>query len=333
MGTTSTTPAAFNGTSTYAAQLQQEITQAVNIASLPLNQLNANLSTLQKQKSELTTLQGDFGSILTSIQSLDQANNGGGLSASVSDNSVATATLDSSSAISGGTYNLDVIDAGAPTTTVSNSGLTVVADPSTTSISSSSSFTLSVGTSTFTITPSANNLDALAQAINTSGAGANATIVNIGSPSAPDYRLSLQSTALGDVDIQLNDGTQNLLTTSTTGTPAQYQINGQPVPPAPISSDSRHNNLGAGSYRQPARAGQYHDHRGVGPLGRCQRTYFFRNRLQSGNYRPGQKLWDRRRSPHRPEHRLGAAAIASGPSRLLGRERKCPTFDGSRTYL
>ena len=41
------------------------------------------------------------------------------------------------------------------------------------------------------------------------------------------------------MDIQLNDGTQNLLTTSTTGTPAQYQINGQPVPPAPpISSDA-----------------------------------------------------------------------------------------------
>jgi flagellar hook-associated protein 2 len=96
-----------------------------------------------------------------------------------------------------------------------------------------------VGTSTYTINPSANTLDALVQAINTSGAGVNATIVNIGSSSAPNYILSLQSTALGDINIQLNDGTQNLLTTSTTGAPAQYQVNGQPVPPAaPISSDT-----------------------------------------------------------------------------------------------
>ncbi len=64
----------------------------------------------------------------------------------------------------------------------------------------------------------------------------NATLVNLGSPSAPDYRLSIQSTALGNVAIQLNDGTHDLLTTSTTGSLAQYQVNGQPS--TPISSDS-----------------------------------------------------------------------------------------------
>jgi flagellar hook-associated protein 2 len=46
----------------------------------------------------------------------------------------------------------------------------------------------------------------------------------------------VQSAALGNIPIQLNDGTQNLLTTLSTGTPAQYQINGQPS--TPISSDS-----------------------------------------------------------------------------------------------
>jgi hypothetical protein len=137
MGTTSTT-AAFNGTSTYATQLQQEITQAVTIASLPLNALNASVAQLQSQSSELSTLQGDFGSILTAIQRLDQANNGGSLSASVSSDTVATATLDSAAAISGGTYSLDVTSAGSPSTTVSNSNLPTVADPSSTSISSSS---------------------------------------------------------------------------------------------------------------------------------------------------------------------------------------------------
>jgi flagellar hook-associated protein 2 len=235
-----TTPApTFNGTSTYAAQLQQEITHAVNVASLPLNQLNANLSTLQSQSSELATLQNDFSSIESAIQSLASVANGGSLSASVSNNAVATATLDSTAAISAGTYDLNVTSAGSPTTTISNSNLLTVADPSSTSISTSSSYTLTVGTSTFTVNPSANNLDSLVQAINTSGAGVNATLVNIGSPSAPDYRISLQSTALGDINIQLNDGSRDLLTTTTTGAQAQYQVNGQPVPPAPpISSNT-----------------------------------------------------------------------------------------------
>ncbi len=231
-----TTPATFNGTSSYAADLQQEITRAVTIASLPLNQLNSNLSALQSQGTELATLQGDFSSIQSAIQSLGQAANGGGLAASVSDNTVATATLDSTAAISGGTYVLNVISPGSPTTTVSNSGLPTVANPSSTSISSSSSFTLTVGSSTFTISPSVNTLSALVQAINSAGAGVNAAVVNIGPPSAPDYRLSLQSTALGNVAIQLNDGTQNLLSTSTAGSLAQYQVNGQPS--TPISSDS-----------------------------------------------------------------------------------------------
>ncbi len=64
------------------------------------------------------------------------------------------------------------------------------------------------------------------------------------SPSAPDYRLSIQSTALGGVAIQLNDGTQNLLTTLSTGTVAQYQVNGQPS--TPISSDSRNVTISPG---------------------------------------------------------------------------------------
>jgi flagellar hook-associated protein 2 len=234
-----TTPAAatFNGTSTYAADLQQEITRAVTIASLPLNQLNSNLTSLQSQGTELATLQGDFSTIQTAIQSLDQASNGGSLAASVSDNTVATATLDSSAAISGGTYDLNVISAGSPTTTISNSNLPTVADPSSTSISPSSSFTLTVDGTTFTINPSENTLNSLVQAINSSGAGVNATLVNLGPPSAPDYKLSVQSVALGNVAIQLSDsGGASLLSTSTTGSLAQYQVNGQPS--TPILSDS-----------------------------------------------------------------------------------------------
>jgi len=158
------------------------------------------------------------------------------LAASVSDSSVASVALDSTAAATSGVYTLNVTSVGSPTTTLSLDTLPVVADPSSASLSSSSNFTLTVGTSNFTITPSANTLNALAQAINSAGAGVNATILNVGSPSSPSYRLSLQSTTLGNEAIQLNDGSQNLLSTLTEGAEAEYQVDGQPS--TPISSDS-----------------------------------------------------------------------------------------------
>jgi flagellar hook-associated protein 2 len=66
-----------------------------------------------------------------------------------------------------------------------------------------------------------------------------AVVINLGSPESPNYQLSLQSTSLGGVALQLNDGTNNLLTTLNTGSDASYTVDGQPALPAePISTDS-----------------------------------------------------------------------------------------------
>jgi flagellar hook-associated protein 2 len=235
MSTSSTALATFNGTSQYAGSLQNTINQAVTIASGPMNQLSTSVATLQGQSIELNMLQTDFSAIQTAIQSLSTASGTGSLSASVTDSTIASATIDPTQAVAAGTYTLNVKSIGSPTSTLSNTGLPTVADPATSSISSASSFTLTVGTSTYTITPSGNTLNALAQAINSSGAAVNASIVNIGPPSAPDYRLSVQSTALGETAIQLNGGT-NLLGVLSEGSVAQYQVDGQPS--TPISSDS-----------------------------------------------------------------------------------------------
>jgi flagellar hook-associated protein 2 len=234
-----TQPATFNGTSQYAGDLQQAINQAVAIASIPLTQLENNISTLQSESGELSTVQTDFNGLQTAIQQLSSSSGSGSLAASVTDNTVASVTVDSSAAATAGTYDLNVISPGSSTTTLSSNGLPTVSDPNSSSISSSASFTLSVNGTNTTITPSSNTLDALEQAINSANAGVTATIINIGPPSAPDYRLSLESTALGGDSIQLNDASQNpLLTVLSTGMPAQYQVDGQPPLPNPISSTS-----------------------------------------------------------------------------------------------
>jgi len=235
MGSSLTSPVTvtFNGTSQYASSLQQVITRAVSIASLPIVQLQSQQQTTNQQITDATTLESTITALNTALQGL--SNSGGNTqSTSVSDSSVLQANA-SSSALPG-TYTIQVLDPGSSSSAMSSDGLTTVTDPTSQSISGSSSYTLTVGSSTYTIQPSGNNLDALAQAINSSGAGVQATIINVGAPSQPDYRLAIQSQDLGPQNIQLNDGSSDLLTSLTTGTDGSYTVNGQP--PAGISTDS-----------------------------------------------------------------------------------------------
>ena len=228
MSTTNTSPA----TSPYSSDLQQVLARSIAIASLPLDQLNIQLTGLQNRSDALNSLNGKFAALQTALQGVSTA--ALSTSAQVSDSSVVAAQSDAGALP--GTYSIHVVSAGAHTSALSTSSLPAVQDPSTQSITSSGSLTLTVGGSPFTITPSGNTLSALAEAINSAGANVTATIINLGSPAAPDYKLSLQCTKLGDIAIQLNDGSQDLLSTLSAGSEAQYQINGQPA--TPISSDS-----------------------------------------------------------------------------------------------
>jgi flagellar hook-associated protein 2 len=240
MGSTSLTP--FTGSSAFAAQLQQVISTAIVRASAPLTQLQTEQSTLQGQQSELGTLSNSFSSLQTALASLSAAAQNNGLSAQVSDSTVATASVGSGALP--GIYSLTVVSLGTQANTISADSLSKVTDPTTTSIDSSSSYTLSVEGQSYTLTPSTNSLDALVQAINSSGASVQATVVNVGTSSAPDYRLSIQSSNYAPANIQLSDGTNNLLNTVTPGTYVQYQVNGQPA--TPINATSRQATISPG---------------------------------------------------------------------------------------
>ncbi len=193
--------------------------------------LQADQTTISGETSELSTLGGLFNSLQTSLQAITSGTGTNALQAAVSDQSVVSANVTGNALA--GTYTVQVLDPGAPSSAVSSSA-TAVADPTSQNISSSTSFTLTVGTTNYTVTGS--NLNALAASINSSGAPVQAVVINLGSPSAPNYQLSLQSTALGDVPLQLNDGTNNLMGTLTEGSDASYTVNGQPS--GGITSDS-----------------------------------------------------------------------------------------------
>jgi flagellar hook-associated protein 2 len=215
--------------------LAQVITRAVAFQQLPITQLQNEQSALTDQQTELQTLGSDFGSLQTALDALAGATGASSYSSNSSTPTVATATL--TTGAQAGTYSINVTSVGAQTNTVSSNGLTTVSDPSSTDISSSAAFTLTVGSNTYQISNSAKTLSGLAASINASGAPVQATLVNVGSSSSPDYRLSIQGTQYSDTGIQLNDGSQDLLTTLSTGSNVTYQVNGQPA--TPVSSTSR----------------------------------------------------------------------------------------------
>jgi flagellar hook-associated protein 2 len=228
----------FSGMSNYSQDLNQAISREVQIAELPIQLLQNNVNDMTNQVQTLQSLDNnDITPVQNAITSLASAA-GNMLSASVSGPAVATATLGSGATV--GSYSLQVTNLGSYSDALSvdpspANGLPTVTDPSKNSISSSGSYTLTVtvGTAaptTASISYSGGNLNGLAQAIDNADAGVQATVVNVGSTSAPDYRLSLQSDQLGPVTMQLNDGNQNLLAPSgSAGALAQYSIDGKQV--------------------------------------------------------------------------------------------------------
>ena len=225
--------ATFSGSSTYSSSFQQVLTRAVQIASLPGLELEATVNTLTSQESAMTGLETTFSSLENALESVNTAAQGA-VAATVSDKSVLTATASSSAEAA--TYQVTVDDIGSEAAATTNAGSTTVTDPSTCSISDSSTYSLLINGASTTITPSGTSLDDLESAINDANLGVQATIVNVGGSSGTDYRLALTSTSVGTNTIELDDSGGNSLTSQTAdGSPALYTVNGS----SQISSDTR----------------------------------------------------------------------------------------------
>ena len=165
-------PVTFTGQSTFSSSFQQVLQRAVSIASLPMQQLQTDVTTLQSQQSALSSLGATFDSLQTALQGISTAASGN-VSASSSNTAVVTASAQSTTLP--GTYSIQVSKIGSATTTISNAGSPPVTDPGSASISASASYTLTVNKTTTTITPSGDTLDDLADAINNANAGVSAT--------------------------------------------------------------------------------------------------------------------------------------------------------------
>ena len=66
----SITSPTFTGSSTFSSSFQQVLTRAVQIASLPMQQLQNNVNDLTNQQSALTQLEATFQSLDAALQSI-----------------------------------------------------------------------------------------------------------------------------------------------------------------------------------------------------------------------------------------------------------------------
>jgi flagellar hook-associated protein 2 len=218
----------FSGTSTYSSDFQSAITRDVQIASLPITQLQSDQTALTSQSTELGTLDAQFTSLQTAVQAIDTAVSGSSFNATISDANSLSANV--SDGATEGNYSVQIDSIGAFATSLTS---TTWADTS----GSPQTYQLVIGNNTYSITPTDNSAASVVSAINSQeGNLVQATMVNVGSSSSPDYRIALQNQSLGDdpVDLQLN-GT-SLQTQQTQGALAQYEVNGSGLT---VTSSSR----------------------------------------------------------------------------------------------
>jgi len=231
---------AFNGQSKYASDFQNILSKAVTLDSIQLSGLDDQANTDQNRLTALQGLDQSFGTLQSAIDALSSALGPSALSASIGDPSLASVTLGSGAA--SGSYQLEVDSLGSPTQVLSSSSNATVTDPNSQNIAAGTTFELAVTdpsanggqTQYTTLDNPSGTLTGLMQAINgTPGLGISASIVNVGPPASPDYRLAIQSTALGPVTISLGVGSSqtfsNILTVISTGANASYQVDGTPI--------------------------------------------------------------------------------------------------------
>ncbi len=230
----------FTGQSKYSASFQNILSKSVTLDSIQLSGLDDQANNDQNRQTALQGVDQAFTALQTAINNLATAIGPAALSGIAANPSLASVSLGVGA--SPGSYQLEVDNLGSSTQMLSSSSNTKVTDPNSQNIASGTSFELAVTdpssnggqTQYTTINNPSGTLAGLVQAINgTAGLGVSASIVNVGPPSSPDYRLALQATALGPVTIDMGVGSSqtfsSILSLISTGANASYQVDGTPI--------------------------------------------------------------------------------------------------------
>jgi len=224
------TPLTFTGVSKYSTDFQTILSRAVSIANLPAKAIQNQQTDIVQKKLITTNLQTAATGLASSLAALKAIGDNKGLTASSSDNSkVAVLTSTGTTAAA---YTVSEITSVAKA--ASETSAVGYADSTSAPVSSTGTVKLTVGSHDYTInlTPAANNLVGLRDAINNLGAGVTASVLTTGTGATPNY-LSVSANSTGEQALSITDdpaGTPAaLLTANNQGANADFKLNGVTV--------------------------------------------------------------------------------------------------------
>jgi flagellar hook-associated protein 2 len=226
MGTTSsaasqaastTAPIYFTGLSSFSSDFQSIIQRAVQIADIPVENLQNEQATNTAEQQALTALEPTVSALGTDVTNLGTLASSQGLSATSSDSG--TVSVVNTGATAPATYTIsDITQLASAASETSLQGYST-----TQTVSASGLVNLVVGSSTYQLNLTAagqNNVSGLAQAINNANAGVSATILTSGST----QYLSVSANNTGATTLQLNNvAPSDLVSATGTGTETSLQ--------------------------------------------------------------------------------------------------------------
>jgi flagellar hook-associated protein 2 len=220
-------PQTFVGVSQYSSDLQSVLTRAVQIAELPVTALQSEDTAVVSKVAALGTLQSSVNTLAGDLTSLGTLAQSQALGATSSDPSTVTAAVDGN--LAPNTYNISDITSIA--SAASETSKASFANATSTQVSPSGTMVLTLGSQTATLhlTNETNNLQGLANAINsatdsggnsvpvtasviTAGTNENYLSVSANSPGATTLTLTEDSAGGADFLTQTNQGSNTVFT-------------------------------------------------------------------------------------------------------------------------
>ena len=223
----SITPLKFTGISSFSEDFQTILDRAVSIASVPVQHLQNDQADLLSRKQGLGSLRTVVADLALAVEKLGGIGESRSLSVSSSNNNRVTVT--NSGGAASGVYHITNISSIAAA--ASENFATGLDTQDATQVDADGSLELLLGTATYAIslTSETNNLVGLRDAINSSGAGVTATIINSGDDTGA-YYLSITAQQPGETALALHSETgtpaSNLLTADNQGANAEFDLNG-----------------------------------------------------------------------------------------------------------
>lgn len=221
------TPLKFTGISDFSSDFQLIMNRAVQIAALPVQQLQNQQTNLVAKKQSLTSLNSSLQSLTSAVRALGEL--GRTKSLSVSSSNANKVSVVNNGISTPAVYTITEITSVAKA--ASETTATGLATADATAVDTDDSLELAVGSETFALDLSTygNNLNGLRDAINAAGAGVTATVLNTGT----NNYLSITARSTGERTLQVRttagDGTSNILTASNQGANAKFKLNGLDV--------------------------------------------------------------------------------------------------------